>query len=132
MFAQLQFLRLDGEERRKDADGNLQAGGFFARNRKEAHVLEGGGPRGFDDSLEQGSYGKDVTNAAADVTFQVKSGERTALLLQVIGDGGQRQFALIQSAINSLMSQAEKQLAFFRRILAGRGNRALVRRAGGG
>ena len=48
----------------------------------------------------------------------------------MLGDGGQRRFALVQLAINSLMSQMEKQFAFFGRILAGRGQRVRVRRAG--
>src|SRR5579862_7011898 len=129
VFAQFDFPGFDGKERGKNADGNLQPRGLFAGDRKKAHVLESSGARGFNHRLKERGYRKDVADTAADLALQVKGGKTAAVLLQMFGDDGERQFALLQGGINGLMSQAEKQLAFFRRILAqGGGGRWLGRR----
>ncbi len=114
----LNFCGLNGIERRKNAEGDLQLSGLLASDRREAGVVEGRAPRGFCNGAIQRLHRESVADATSQAAPVIEGRKRAAEFGQVRGWRGQEQLTLIEGRGNSLVSQLQQYGALIRRKLA--------------
>jgi hypothetical protein len=78
MMPDLDSIRLNRNQGRKNAEGNLQFRKFFRADRTEPGIFRGGGSGGFDYCTVEWRYRKDISHAAPQVNAPIEGCKHSA------------------------------------------------------